>query len=290
MIINNSMINDIAINMLLKSPAGEKLDSAIAGIERIQRYLAATEAKSDDKELNVTKAATIAVFAIIKKMQTGKLLFQFEDSDWKDVVTSISEYVLLTPDDEYSVFIFRMYERFIRSSAESIRSFASQEAHDTLVGLADELKSNEEMFHNGSIDEVKYTEECLCIALEALFKLLSAICLSKIKDDTLRELGTALSDFAFEYGRLMLYRREQEIITTYINAQYELDSELEQKYACYIEELKKQTEAFGNLINNAFDENFRDAFLKSVMLAQMAGVKDSQILKNSEEIDEFFLN
>ena len=290
MIINNSMINDIAINMLLKSPAGEKLDSAIAGIERIQRYLAAAEAKSDDKELNVTKAATIAVFAIIKKMQTGKLFFQFEDSDWKDVVTSISEYVLLTPDDEYSVFIFRMYERFIRSSAESIRSFASQEAHDTLVGLADELKSNEEMFHNGSIDEVKYTEECLCIALEALFKLLSAICLSKIKDDTLRELGTALSDFAFEYGRLMLYRREQEIITAYINAQYELDSELEQKYACYIEELKKQTEAFGNLINNAFDENFRDAFLKSVMLAQMAGVKDSQILKNSEEIDEFFLN
>ena len=237
-----------------------------------------------------SKKLTIAVFAIIKKMQTGKILSQFDDSDWKDVVTSISEYVLLIPDDEYSVFVFRMYERFIRSSAESVRSFASQEAHDTLVGLADELKSNEEMFHNGSIDEVKYTEECLWIALEALFKLLAAMCLSKIKDDTLREFGTALSDFAFEYGRLMLYRREQEIITAYINAQYELDSELEQKYACYIEELKKQTEAFGNLINNAFDENFRDAFLKSVMLAQMAGVKDSQILKNSEEIDEFFLN
>lgn len=290
MIINNSMINDIAINMLLKSPAGEKLDSAIAGIEKIQRYLAAAEAKSDEKDLNTTKAATIAVFAIIKKMQTGKVLSQFDESDWKDIITDISEYVLLMPDDEYSVFVFRMYEVFIRSSAESTRSFVSLEAHDTLIGLADELKSNEELFHNDSIDEVKYTEECLWIALEALFKLLAAMCLSRIKDDTLREFSSALTDFAFEYGRLMLYRREQEIITAYIDAQYELDSELEQKYACYIEELQKQTEEFSNLIDNAFAENYRDAFLKSVMLAQMVGVKDSQILKNSEDIDEFFLN
>lgn len=290
MIINNATINDIAIDMLLKSPAGEKLDSAIAGIEKIQRYLAAADAKSDEKELNATKAATIAVFAVIKKMQTGKVLSQFDDSDWKDIITGISEYVLLMPDGEYSVFIFRMYERFIRSSAESIRGFASQEVYDTLVGLADELKSNEELFHNDAIDEVEYTEECLWIALEALFKLLAAMCLSRIKDDALREFSSALTDFAFEYGRLMLYRREQEIITAYINAQYKLDSELEQKYACYIEDLQKQTKQFSNLIDNAFADNYRDAFLKSVMLAQMAGVKDSQILKNSEDIDEFFLN
>lgn len=290
MTINNTMINDISINMLLKSQVGEKLDSAIAGIEKIQRYLAAADAKSDEKELNATKAATIAVFAVIKKMQTGKVLSQFYDSDWKDIITDISEYVLLMPDGEYSVFIFRMYERFIRSSAESIRGFASQEAHDTLVGLADELKINGDLYHNDSIDEVKYTEECLWIALEALFKLLAALCLSKIKDDALREFGSALTDFAFEYGRLMLYRREQEIITAYINAQYELDSKLEQKYASYIEDLKKQTEHFRDLIDNAFAENYRDSFLKSVILAQMTGVENSWILKNSEDIDEFFLN
>ena len=165
MIINKMMINDIAINMLFKSPIGEKLASAIAGIEKIQRYLAAADSKTDENEVNGIKAATIAVFAIIKKIQAGKILSQFDDSDWKDVITGISEYVLLMPDDEYSVFIFSMYERFIRSSAKNIRAYASQEAHDTLVGLADELKSNEEMFHNDSIDEVKYTEECLCCEL-----------------------------------------------------------------------------------------------------------------------------
>ena len=60
MIINKKMINDIAIKMLLKSPIGEKLDSAIAGIEKIQIFLAAAEAKSDEKELNAIKAPTIA--------------------------------------------------------------------------------------------------------------------------------------------------------------------------------------------------------------------------------------
>ncbi|MDO4486339.1 MAG: hypothetical protein Q4C46_07070 [Bacillota bacterium] len=290
MIINKMMINDIAINMLFKSPIGEKLDSAIAGIEKFQRYLAAADSKTDENELNGIKAATIAVFAIIKKIQAGKILSQFDDSDWKDVINSISEYVLLLPDSEYSVFVFGMYERYIRSSVENIRAYASPEACDTIVGLADELQSNAELFHNDSIDEVKYTEECLWIALEAMFKLLAATCLPIIKDETLREFSNALTDFALEYGRLMLYKREQEIITAYINAQYELDSELEHKYACYVEDLKKQTEQFSTLIDNAFDANFKDAFLKSVLLAQMTGVEDSQILKSNEDIDEFFLN
>ena len=288
--VNKILASDLAIKTLLKYPIGQKLDSAIAEIEKIQRYLAAADAKTDENGLNGIKAATIAVFAIIKKIQAGKILSQFDDSDWKDVINSISEYVLLLPDSEYSVFVFGMYERYIRSSVENIRAYASQEACDTIVGLADELQSNAELFHNDSIDEVKYTEECLWIALEAMFKLLAAICLSIIKDDILLELSNALTDFAFEYGRLMLYKREQEIITAYIDAQYKLDSELEHKYACYVEDLKKQTEQFSTLINNAFAANYRDAFLKSVLLAQMAGVEDRQILKSSEDIDEFFLN
>ncbi|MDD6646309.1 MAG: hypothetical protein PUF60_00635 [Firmicutes bacterium] len=288
--VNKILASDLAINTLLKYPIGQKLDSAITEIEKIQRYLAAADAKTDENGLNGIKAATMAVFAIIKKNQTGKTLSQFDDSDWKDVINSISEYVLVLPDSEYSVFIFGMYERFIRSSVENIRGYASQEVCDTLVGLADELQSNAELFHNDSIDEIKYTEECLWIALEAMFKLLAATCLSIIKDETLREFSNALIDFAFEYGRLMLYKREQEIITAYINAQYELDSELEHKYACYVEELRKQTEQFSTLIDNAFDANFKDAFLKSVLLAQMTGVEDSQILKSNEDIDEFFLN
>lgn len=290
MILNRIMSDDIVINMLHKYPIGEKLDNAIAKIELIQKCMAAVDPKKDENELNTMKAATVSVFAIIKKMQGGKVLSGFDESDWKDIAGSIYEYVLIMPDNEYSVFVFRMYERYIRASVENIRGCTSKEIYDTIISLADELKSNAELFHENSIDEVAYTEECLWIALEAMFKLFAATCLSIIKDDTLRELSNALTDFAFEYGRLMLYKREQEIISEYIDAQYKLDSELEQKYKCYIEDLERQTEQFSTLIDNAFDMNFRDAFLKSVLLAQMAGVEETQILKSSEDIDEFFLD
>lgn len=282
-------ITDVSIELLLSTPVGTKLGSALSMLDRLQEYTEAAACKAD-AEANSKKAATIAVFAILKKMQGGTSLSGFTQDDWKEVLAAIGDYVLLMPDREYSVFVFEMYENCIRKSLQGLVGHASPEESEAIEALADELRVQEEAFHSGAISEPAYIEECLWISLEAMFKLLSASILPHIKNDSMREFSGALADFAFEYGRLMLYRREREIITAYINAQYELDSELEQKYACYIEELKKQTEAFGNLINNAFDENFRDAFLKSVILAQMAGVKDSQILKNSEEIDEFFLN
>lgn len=290
MIINKILSTDFAINMLIKHPVGEKLETAIAVIEKIQKYLAVADSKKADNELSEMKAATIAVFAVIRKIQSGKIICQFDNTDWKDVINSISEYVLLLPDTEYSVFIFEMYERCIRTSVESISSFAAKEACDSISELADELQRNAELFHNESIDEAKYTEECLWIALEAMFKLFSTTCVSIIKDDTLSEFVNALTDFAFEYGRFMLYKREQEIISEFIEAQYEIDFELEQKYIRYIEDLNRQTEQFSTLIDNAFAPSYRDAFLKSILLAQMTGVEENQILKNREDIDKFFLD
>ena len=69
-----------------------------------------------------------------------------------------------------------------------------------------------------------------------------------------------------------------------------MDDELERKYAGFLEELNKQSEQFYSLIENAFAPNFRDAFLKSVILANVAGVKQDEILSSRDDIDCFFLD
>lgn len=79
-------------------------------------------------------------------------------------------------------------------------------------------------------------------------------------------------------------------INQFIESQYQLDAELEQKYAAYLEDLQKEAQQFYTLIDNAFAPNFRDAFLHSILLAKAAGVKEEEILSSPEDIDSFFLD
>ena len=134
-----------------------------------------------------------------------------------------------------------------------------------------------------------YIEDCLWISLEAMLKLLAstaALC----NDQRIADFAQALTSYAFEYGRLMLYSRELEIVNQFIESQYQLDAELEQKYAAYLEDLQKESHQFYTLIDNAFAPNFRDSFLHSILLAKTAGVKEEEILSSTEDIDSFFLD
>ena len=282
--------NEELINKLLNSPVGESLNNIIAAIENINKIIDCFDADEEEKKLIETKAVTIALITILRKKAEGKDITEFKDEDWKDIVGNVAEFAIFMPGDQYSICVFELFEKYILKSAEIIKEFIPEKAYDAIVGLADELHTNMDMFQNGEVDEVRFTEDSLWIALEAMFKLLQAYFVSFVKNETVAEFSNALSDFAFEYGRLMMYKREQVIYTELVEAQYVLDEELKEKYICYVEELKKQTEQFFSLIESAFVDNYREAFLKSVMLAQMAGVNEEQILKCKEDMDSFFLD
>lgn len=287
---NQVFSNEELINRLLKSPVGDSLNNIIAAIENLNKIVDCLDADEEEKKLIGTKAVTIALIAILRKKTEGKDITEFKDEDWKDVIRNVAEFAIFMPGDRYSICVFELFEKYILQSAESIKEFIPEEAYNAVVGLADELHTNMDMFQNGEIDEVRFTEECLWVALEAMFKLLQTYFVSFVKNETVAEFSTALTDFAFEYGRLMLYKRELAIYEELVEAQYVLDDELKEKYNCYIEDLNKQTEQFFNLIENAFVENYREAFLKSVILAQLMGVEEGKILKCKEDVDSFFLD
>ena len=99
-----------------------------------------------------------------------------------------------------------------------------------------------------------------------------------------------MASYAFEYGRFIIYRQEQLLIDEFIQSQYELDAELQEKFDLYIEKLDKESHYFYTLIDNAFVPNFREQFLHSIVLANAAGVDESEILTSIEDVDDFFLN
>ena len=281
-------LQDLALEQLMKSPVGEKMQYAMDTFEEVQKHLYALSEKQGEETATTVKVGTIMAFAIMRKIYDGTMPADLTQEDWKDIAHAVSEYAILSDDQQYVKFVFGMYERYIRFSVAWVESFSSEETVNAIVGLADELAYKTEQLNDEQIEEVKYIEDCLWISLEAMIKLLSAMAVRVMGEDY-GAFAQALATYAFEYGRLMLYKREQEIVDEFLQSQYEMDEELERKYSLFIEELEKQASQFYVLIDNAFVPDFRDAFLKSILLAKAAGVEEDEILKSVEEIDEFFM-
>ena len=283
------MLKELALEQLMKSPVGDKLQQAMQIFQTVQKHYVALADKQDEIGMTGIKATTILTFAILKKIADGKKPSELNGQDWKEIAAAVSQYAILNDDQQYSVFIFSLYERYIRNSVMQIEEIISEETAAVISGLADELHNNAEALGAGYISEVAYIDDCLWISLEAMIKLLACTA-TLYGDQRVTDFTQALASYAFEYGRLMLYSRELEIVNQFIESQYQLDAELEQKYAAYLEDLQKESEQFYTMIDNAFAPNFRDAFLHSALLARAAGVKEEDILSSTEDIDSFFLD
>lgn len=283
------LLKDLALDQLMKSPLGEQFQQAMHIFDKVQSHYVALAEKQDEMGMTGVKVVTILTFSILRKIASGKMPSELNKDDWKDIAVDVSQYAVLADDQQYSVFIFNLYESYIRNSVMQIEEIISEETAATINGLAVDLRSKADALSSGYISEVTYIEDCLWISLEAMIKLLACTA-ALYGDQRITDFSQALASYAFEYGRLMLYSRELEIVNQFIESQYQLDAELEQKYAAYLEDLQKESEQFFMLIDNAFAPNFRDAFLHSILLAKTAGVKEEEILTATEDIDSFFLD
>lgn len=282
-------LKNFAIEQLLATPAGEKVEYAIHLMDVAQEHIYALAEKQGEEKMTALKAATVLTFALLRKRSDGKKIPELSNEDWKEVAKAVSQNAVIKDDELFSVWVFSMYERYIRYSIDQITPLVSESTVETINGLADELRDKADSFGNGFISEVAYIEDSMWIALEAMVKLLAST-MYLTGDSEVAELSEALSAFAFEYGRAMLYHRELAIINEFLESQRQTDEELKQKFAEYLSDLEAYSEQFHKLIDNAFSPNFREAFLYSIQLAKAAGVKENEMLKSEEDIDAFFLD
>lgn len=285
----NQFIPDLAIEQLMGSPVGEKLQFAVQTLEKLQENLYALSDKQNELGMTGIKAATVLTFAMLRKLADGKSPSQLNSDDWEEIATTVSDYAVIADNQLYSVFIFRMYERYILSSAEAMGAIAPENVTRAIKELALELHRKSDLLISGQILEVAYTEDCLWISLEAMIKLIASTAFL-LGNNERSEMIQALSTYAFEYGRMVLYQKEQQLISEYLEDQKRLDEALEKKYSQFLAELQEQTSQFRMLIDNAFAENFRESHLASIKLALSAGVPESKVLKTTSDIDDFFLD
>ena len=282
-------IKELTLQYLLESPLGKDLEEGLAYLERIQDTLYHLINKEDSDSLTKMKAGTVLTFAVLKQIAAGKQPQDFSEEDWKQIANQVIDYAIIMDSRDYSIFVFQLYAEAIDGNANMFAANGREDRADQIRALAEELRAKEKKLQEGEIKETDYIDDCLWIALEVVLKILLAY-FSSLNQYGLTELADGGVMYAFEYGRLALFQKEQRLLAEYLEKQEQLDAELEQKLHDYQEELRLYSEQFTDLTKRAYDPDFREALIGSVALAKAAGAEGDEILDSMDKIDDFFLN
>jgi len=282
-------LKEVAIEYLMGTPIGQNLQMVVDALQNAQECAIALIEKHDEHDLTNIKIGTVLVLSILKKISTGHSPENFSADDFADIAADVADFAIKLDDQSYSQFIFGLYADYINFSQAQLAAIVSKEKCEQIKALAAELLEKSEQLDKGEISEFKYTEDCLWICLEAMIKLLSAYAGSFTGPEFAR-LIDGITACGFEYARLCLYKKEQELLTVYLDGQQILDEKLSKQYAEYQAAFETEANKFSQLVENAFSMNIRDSLMSSVELALSSGVSSDEILKSTEDIDSYFLN
>ena len=278
-----------SIDELLDSPALQKLTQNIEAITFMQENVKAFAKNDDDTKGKLIKAATVFQIFLVQKLAEGKKPKDLTNEDWRIIAEKVSHYAIMSDGQQYSVFIFTLYAEYIDASADWLIGKTIDESVSRIKELSASIRFNTEQLQCGELSEVDYIEGCMWISLEAMIKLL-ACWLTRKTGPEFAYLTQAVAQLAFEYGRLVLFTREQKLLESYIEYQYILDEKLQTEYEDYLEEVNRYSEKFRGLIEKAFSPGIRESLMQSAELAKASGVKEEELLTSIEDVDDFFLN
>ena len=285
-------IKDLTIEILKDTPAEAELQKAFTLYEKAQSAALAMTVIGDQQDLTLTKIGTVLSLNFFGLLLGGKKPEELTKEDWEEIAKEVTDKAILMDGQSYSTYVFDLYSDYIDLSAEVLEKRDPEQKRqkqiDAIKALSKELRVKKKQLENNKITEVAYTEDCLWISLEAMIKCM-AVYIGCFTGEELARLIAAASMLSFEYARLTLYRKEQVLLEEYLQNQYLLDDQLKVRFDAFKRELQEESERFNELVNNAFDSDFRDALMGSVELARTAGVKEEEILKTVDDIDEFFL-
>ena len=283
------MLQEMAIEELLNSQAGEKIQQAIKTIAAVQKNLFALAESEDSAGLNLLKIGTVFQIFLIDTLASKKDPEKMGSDEWRTIAQNVSEYAVLEEGQCYSEFVFGLYADYIDLSAKSISKVISKETYASIKSISTEIRCKTAQLRNEEIPETVYVEDCLWLSLEAMIKLLSSS-LTTLIGKEYSQLAQAVSQLAFEYGRYVLYAKEQAILSAYIENQYVLDDQLQEQYDAFCSDVKEQADRFKKLVDDAFSPDIHNALMQSAALACAAGVKEEELLTSVEDVDAFFMD
>lgn len=283
-----TILEDLSIEDLLDEDTAGTIKNGIAIFHKLQKYLYEMVENDDSEALTKLKIGTTLTFEVLKRVSSGQYPQDYTKEDWAAVAETVTQLSVEMDGGEYSAHIFDLYANYIDWSASLFNGKIPEEKVAAITALSEELRGKTEAFLDGIIEEVAYTDDCLWLCLEAMVKLLS--CMLYIpRLGEYADLAQAAAIYAFEYGRLKLYKKEQVLLEEYLQNQRVLDAELQEKFEAFKAELQEEMNEFNGFVENAFSSDIRTSMQGSIALATTVGVREEEILKTLEDADDFFM-
>lgn len=295
-VFTKDLANGLTLEFLENTPVGSMLQSAISTYSKVQALLLRLSSAEDEGSLTALKIGTVLTEAFLEKFLQGKAPQDLTKADLAEIADRVTDIAVLMDGRDYSVFVFEQYARYIEFSAKLLaaRSDARPDARSTdqigsILAVSQELRSNSRKLQDGEIPEPEYIEDCLWLSLEAILKCFSAYLSCTTGTPEFGMLAQSISMLAFEYGRLMACKREQDVLDASLKSQRQLDEDLSEEFDAFKNRLEAEEAQFNELIANAFATDFRDSLRSSATLASAAGVKEEDVLRTANDIDRFFM-
>ena len=276
------------IDSLLSDEAKNKIKNGLEIMTNLQQKLVSLIRDDDGRRLDLLRMGTVFQLFFIDTLASGKQPNELTNDDWKGIAGQVYKHTVLEDEQKYSKFIFSLYADYVDISADTLKEIISEKNYEAIKDLSKTLRENTEKLDKKEITEIAYIEAGLWVSLEAMIKLLACSFTAGLKEEYANLIQSS-AQFAFEYGRYVLFSKEQAILERYIENQKVLDDELREDYESYLREVQEQAASFQKLIDEAFSANIRESLMQSAALARAAGVDEDEILDSVDDVDAFFM-
>ena len=219
---------------------------------------------------------------VYKKHKDGKEVWNFDSDDWKQCGISTAKGALKGGISGYAIYGLTNICHLAAPSAGAITSGT--------FGLSSAIVK----YRKGDVDTDGFIDLVTLNAIDATGAAIgAAIGQTIIPIPVVGALvGSIVATTALSLGKGILNKHEIEVINRYqekINAYVD---KLDKEYQIKLNELMKKYHKLEELQKYSFnlDINLQLRFAFSIDMARLVGVSEKDILKNQEEIDDYFLS
>lgn len=228
----------------------------------------------------VIEGGTTFLIKVVEKRKTGKRIQEFDTDDWKTILDETGSSTLKGAIRGVSIYTLTNYTATPAAVASSIVTCS--------FGIAEQSH----LFRNGSITEDEFLLKSETICLETSVSALSSfIGQTVIPIPVLGAvIGNTIGNIMYQSTKDCLSKHEQKLIKRYISEIDEYNKQLDFEYFEMLKTLMTDLNLYLSMIDKAFSPNYKIALEGSIQLAINLGVDKKELLKNIDEIDDYFLN
>ena len=277
--------NDVQKSVIEQSL--KKEENKILETDRQRREAAYKESRPTIKQGTQATAVSAALeggmafcLGVAQKRKQGKGLTEFTKDDWKDVGLDTAKGS--AQGGIRGAAIYGM-TNFTATPAAVANSFVT--ASFGVVAQGIKLRRGEI-----TAEEFIVNSEVLCldVSISAVSALLGQTIIPIPILGAI--IGNMAGMFMYQIVKDNFSEREQILVRHYQESFTALNKVLEERYQELIKKLKKELEKFSSMLELAFDLDVNVAFDGSIALADYVGVPKEKVLRNKQDIDNYFLN